>query len=76
MKKLLFALMGMGAMAIVLISSNVDPVNTALASGAPDCVGDPCEDANGLVYNTRNPLFGPKICCGKADDDRGHQAGS
>jgi len=67
--------MGMGAFAIVLISSGINPVRTALAGESVQCIGEACDNANGYTYNTGYDWF-KKKCCYVQDDDRGCKAGS
>lgn len=76
-KKLFRAALFCGAFSLVLVSSGFKPMQTTmLESEDPvQCAGDPCVDENGNIYNTWKKFLGPKICCGKADDDRGHQEG-
>lgn len=75
-KKLLFVALLCGAFSLVLISSGFKPMEPELKGSEPvQCAGNPCVDANDLIYNTWNKFLGPKICCGKADTDRGHQEG-
>lgn len=72
-KSILFLGLVLCGLFVVLVSSSFKPANPIVPNAKVTCTGTPCEDANGLVYNTRNPLFGTKICCGVADSDRGSQ---
>jgi hypothetical protein len=73
MKKVLYFSVLMIGICVMLISSSFKPVDVAVDGVEITCTGPQCVDANGLFYNTLDPWFKQKVCCGIADEDRGCQ---